>query len=277
MSAATPEGASPLAHARVVKLGGRALEASGALPAFAAAMAGLRAELGPVIIVHGGGAEVSEWSMRAGLAPRFCDGLRVTDPPTLEIVAAVLAGLANKRLVAALRAAGLDAVGISLVDGVARVRRHPDAARLGEVGEIAAVSTRLLASLLAAGQVPVLASLGDDGAGALLNVNADDAAAAIAAALPAADLLLLSDAPGVVIGGAALPALDAAEAGRLLEHVDVSGGMRPKLRAACRALAAGVRRVHIAAWNGPGTLAALLAGEPVGTTITNEEVTVRHG
>jgi len=148
VSAPVPEGVSPgrgpLAPARVLKLGGRALEATGALAAFAAALARQHEALGATLLVHGGGAEVSEWSMRAGLAPHFSDGLRVTDPATLEIVAAVLAGLANKRLVAALRAAGLDAVGLSLVDGLARVRRHPDAARLGEVGVIEAIDTTLL-------------------------------------------------------------------------------------------------------------------------------------
>ena len=268
------------ARTRVMKLGGRALEASGALPAFARALAQLRsgrAEPSSTIVVHGGGAEVSEWSMRAGLMPRFADGLRVTDAPTLEIAAAVLAGLANKRLVAALRAAGLDAVGLSLVDGIARVRRHPDAGRLGEVGEIAAIDRSLLDVLLAAGRLPVLASLGDDGQGALLNLNADDAAAAIAAALPAEELVLLSDAPGVVLAGAIVPTLDAGALDRLLEHSDVTGGMRPKLRAARSALQAGVRRVHIAAWSGAQTLASLLAGEAIGTTITNEEATVRHG
>src|SRR5262249_30931932 len=137
------------------------------------------------LVLHGGGAEVTAWCMRAGLVPRFADGLRVTDPDTLEIAAAVLAGLANKRLVAALRAGGLDAVGLAALDGgTVRARRHALAATLGEVGEVDAVDVSLLVSLLAQGRVPVLASLGDDGHGALLNLNADDVAAAIAAALP---------------------------------------------------------------------------------------------
>jgi acetylglutamate kinase len=251
----------------VVKLGGRALEAPGALAECAAALRAATGTARAALVVHGGGAEVSAWCARAGLSPRFADGLRVTDPATLEIAAAVLAGLANKRLVAALRARGLDALGLSVLDGgIASVRRHPEADTLGEVGEVAAIDTTLLDELLAADRVPVLASLGDDGNGALLNLNADDVAAALAAALAATDLVLLSDAPGLVLEGEVVRALDASELDRVLARADVTGGMRPKLRAARTALAGGVSHVHIAAWQGPGTLAALLAGTAVGTT-----------
>ncbi len=255
-------------HALVVKLGGRALEAPGALSEFAAA---LRAAATPgrgTLVVHGGGALVSTWCARVGLMPRFSEGLRVTDPDTLDVAAAVLAGLANKRLVASLRAHGLDAVGLSLLDGgIAHVQRHTRAGTLGEVGQIASVKPSLLLQLLAHARVPVLASLGDDGQGGLLNLNADDAAAAIAGALVARDLVLLSDAPGLVLDGEVVRSLDAPALERALGHPQVTGGMVPKLRAAQAALAAGVQRVHIAAWQGPGTLAALLAGRAVGSTL----------
>jgi acetylglutamate kinase len=276
----TPPGTPPsIENALVVKLGGRALEAPGALSECAAA---LREACAPAssaratLVVHGGGAEVSTWCTRAGLTPRFADGLRVTDPATLEIAAAVLAGLANKRLVAALRAHGVDAVGLSVLDGgIARVRRHTASATLGEVGEIESVDATLLAQLLAAGRVPVLASLGDDGAGALLNLNADDVAAAVAAALPAGDLVLLSDTPGLLLDGELVRSLDAARLGRTLDRPDVTGGMRPKLRAARTALDAGVRRVHIGAWQGAGTLASLLAGTGTATTLHATRVPTR--
>jgi len=254
----------------VVKLGGRALEAPGALSECAAALGEAGRLPGPAratLVVHGGGAEVTAWCARLGLAARFHDGLRVTDGATLEIAAAVLAGLANKRLVAALRAAGVDAVGLSLLDGgIARVRRHAESAALGEVGEIESVDPTLLLECFAAGRVPVLASLGDDGSGALLNLNADDAAAAVAAALPAGDLVLLSDTPGLVLEGEVVRSLEAALLDGVLARADVTGGMRPKLRAARSALAAGVGRVHIAAWQGAGTLAALLDGRATATT-----------
>lgn len=252
----------------VVKLGGRALDAPGALAECAAALHESSASGRATLVVHGGGAEVTAWCARAGLVPRFADGLRVTDPATLEIAAAVLGGLANKRLVAALRARGINAVGLSALDGgTVQARRHRDSATLGEVGEVASVDATLLGTLMDAGRVPVLASLGDDGTGALLNLNADDVAAAVAAALPARDLLLLSDTPGLMLEGAVVRSLDAGQLAIVLDRPDVTGGMRPKLRAAQRALAAGVQHVHIAAWQGPGTIAAILEGSGSGTML----------
>jgi acetylglutamate kinase len=263
----------PAPRPLVVKLGGRALETPGALAECAAALHAVTSSR-PTLVVHGGGAEVSAWCERAGVPSRFADGLRVTDADTLEIAAAVLAGLANKRLVAALRAQHVDAVGLSVLDGgIVRARRHANAAVLGAVGEVAAVDVSLLTALLDSGRTPVLASLGDDGRGALLNVNADDVAAAIAAALPAGDLVLLSDTPGLQLDGGIVRTLPLAALAETLARPDVTGGMRPKLRAAGVALAAGVSRVHIASWQGPGTLDALLEGRATATTMhaTHEE------
>lgn len=251
----------------VVKLGGRALEAPGAVAEFAAALAALLAGKRPAVLVHGGGAEVTQWCLKLGLESRFTDGLRVTDAPTLEVVAAVLAGLANKRLVAALRQRGVDAVGLAALDGgTLRLRPHARASVLGAVGEVAGSDPSLLESLLAAGRVPVLASLGEHG-GELLNVNADDAAAAVAAALGADELVLLSDSPGLKLGGEVVRELPAADIDAALARPEVEGGMRPKLRAAAAALAGGVRRAHIASWNGPATLASLFEGTGAGTTL----------
>ena len=262
----TPPG--PVASAPVtpvvVKLGGRALDGPGAARELGHELAGLS---GGSLIVHGGGAEVSDWCARLGIAPRFMDGLRVTDPDTLEVAVAVLAGLANKRLVAALRAAGVDAVGLSALDGgTVEVERHPDASRLGAVGQVTAVHPQLLETLLAQGRTPVLASIGAAG-GLLLNINADDLAAGLAGALRARALLLLSDAPGLLLGGRIVTRLGGHEVAAALDHPDVKDGMRPKLRAAAAAIEAGAQRVVIGAWAGPGTLTALLAGEGRGTTI----------
>lgn len=253
-------GAGPV----VVKLGGRALDAPGSAADLAREIAALP---WPAVLVHGGGAEVSGWCRRLGIEPAFVDGLRVTDAATLEVATAVLAGLANRRLVARLRAEGVDAVGLAALDGgIAEVVPHPDAARLGAVGHVRAVHAGLLAELLAAGRTPVLASIGAAD-GELLNVNADDLAAALAGALEARALVLLSDTPGLVLDGAVVVRLDATGLGSALAHPQVTGGMRPKLRAARSALGAGALRAHIAAWQGPGTLAAVLAGGPAGTTI----------
>jgi acetylglutamate kinase len=268
-SARTPETApratgSPV----VVKIGGRSLEAPGAHEQLAAEVARLS---GDRLLVHGGGAEVSAWCERLGLAPRFAEGLRVTDAETLEVAAAVLAGLANKRLVARLRAAGLDAVGLAALDaGIVEVAPHEDAARLGQVGAVVATRRTPVDALLAQGLLPVVASIGQH-QGTLLNLNADDVACALAAALGASDLVLLSDAPGLILGGALQPGLDAAGIEAALASPQVTAGMRPKLRAAHTALLAGVRRVHIATWRGEGTLARVLAGSAGGTTITHAE------
>jgi acetylglutamate kinase len=251
----------------VIKLGGRALELPGAL----SQMSDELRELGrAAVIVHGGGGEVSAWCAKLGLEPRFSDGLRVTDADTLEVAAAVLAGLANKRLVAALRSRGVDALGLAALDaGLARVTPHTDADRLGEVGEVRAIETSWLERLMAEGRVPVLSSLGADGA-RLLNLNADDLAAALAGALRAA-LLLLSDAPGVRLGGRVVRRLETSEIAHALESPEVTGGMVPKLRAAARAIEGGASDVWIARWAGAGTLAALLSGRASGTHITREE------
>lgn len=262
-AARTPRGAP---GAVVVKLGGRSLEADGAHRALAAELAALP---GGALVVHGGGAEVTAWSRRLGLEPRFADGLRVTDPPTLEVAVAVLAGLANKRLVATLRAAGADAVGLSGVDGgVVAAAPHPQAATLGAVGRVAALDVRLVRTLLSDRRLPVIASIAAVGDG-LVNLNADDLACALAAALRARALVLLSDTPGLALDGTVVPRLDERAARAALAGPQVTGGMRPKLRAALAALAGGVPAVHIAAWDGPGTLGALLGGRGPGTVLAS--------
>ncbi len=274
MSARPTGGGQPHARAAgaaatiVVKIGGRALESPAAAAELAADLAALHV---PAVLVHGGGVEVSAWCARLGIEPRFLDGLRVTDEPTLEVAAAVLGGLANQRLVAILREAGVDAVGLSALDGgIVEAEPHPDAARLGEVGAIAQVHPQLLDLLLAHGRVPVLSSIAAY-RGRLLNVNADDLAAALAGTLKARALMLLSDTPALMLEGAAVTHLDRAGLDAAITHPDVRDGMTPKLIAIRAALEAGVGRVHLAAWQGTGTLHALLAGAGPGTVFEAEE------
>lgn len=255
----------------VIKIGGRSLDAPGALEEWTTEVASLSGE---VLLVHGGGRELSDWCTRLGLAPRFEDGLRVTDAATLEVATAVLAGLANKRLVAWLRHAGVDAVGLAGVDGVLEAEPHPDAATLGAVGRIVSVHTPLIESLLAEGRVPVLSSIGAH-RGRLLNLNADEVAAAVAGALESESLLLLSDTPGLELDGRLVEALDLVGLDQALAHEDVKDGMVAKLRFAREALLRGVERVRIAAWAGPGTLAASLAGQGAGTTLSGA-IAVEH-
>lgn len=230
---------------RVVKIGGNELDR----PTWVADCARALHRAGPIVVVHGGGRAVTEWSQRLGLPVEKRDGMRVTTPEIAELVEMVLSGPINRVLVSALRAEGLDAIGLSGVDGgllTARVR-----ADLGDVGEIESVRGSLLQSLLLAGLTPVVAPVAPSGAGAggaparPLNVNADQAAAAIAAALDAQELLFVSDVPGVTIDGVTQPTLAAAEIEQMIEGGVATGGMAAKLRAAADAMRAGVRAVRI--------------------------------
>jgi len=235
---------------RVVKLGGNELDR----PAWLEACARALLPLDPVVVVHGGGRAVSAWSERLGLPVEKRDGLRVTTPAVAEVVELVLGGPVNRRVVAALRGAGLDAVGLSGVDGgLLTARRVGEAggaggAVLGHVGAIAQVRGALLESFLLAGLTPVIAPMapeGGNGSATPLNVNADEAAAAIAGALRATELLLVSDVPGVQVDGLVQPVLDGADVDSLIEGGEASDGMAVKLRAAAAALRAGARAVRI--------------------------------
>jgi acetylglutamate kinase len=232
-------------NVRIVKLGGNELDQ----PAWLEACARALVSLDPVVVVHGGGRAVSAWSERLGLPVEKRDGRRVTTPEVAEVVELVLAGPLNRRVVAALRRAGLDAVGLSGVDGgLLTARRAESGTELGHVGEIVQVRAALLESFLLAGLTPVIAPMAPaagDGAATPLNVNADDAAAAIAGALHAAELLLVSDIPGVQVDGVVQPALDGVEIESLIESGAASEGMAAKLRAAVAALRAGAQAVRI--------------------------------
>ena len=245
--------------ALTIKLGGTA-------GAHAATLAVLveRAEPGWVI-VHGGGAEVGDWSRRLGVEPSTVDGLRVTDPDTLEIAIAVLRGLVNARLVAAFVAAGIAAIGLSGVDGDL-LGAEPFDPRLGEVGRVKRVNAHLLAALADAGQVPVVAPIARGDGTRLLNVNADEVAGAIAAER-GGRLLLLTDVPGVLRDGDLLTTLTAEWAEEMLDDGSASGGMRPKLRAAVKAARAGCA-LAIVDGRDPGAVGAALDGTKTGTTVT---------
>jgi acetylglutamate kinase len=228
---------------RVVKLGGNELDH----PAWLAACARALVRLDPIVVVHGGGRAVSALSRRLGLPVEKRGGRRVTTMEVAEVVELVMGGPLNRQVVAALRAAGLDAVGLSGVDG-GLLTAHPLPGDLGHVGEIAEVRVALLESFLLAGLTPVIAPMAPDASGAAgppLNVNADDAAAAVAGALRAAELLLISDVPGVEVDGAVRPVLDAGDVETLIELGAATDGMAAKLRAATAGLRAGARAVRI--------------------------------
>ncbi len=229
---------------RVVKIGGNELDR----PAWVAACARALQDIGPAVVVHGGGRAVSDWSRRLGLPVEQRDGLRVTTPEIAQVVEMVLGGPMNRLLVSALRAAGLDAIGLSGVDGgLLTAQPVQNGAELGEVGEIVNVRASLLHSLLLAGLTPVVAPVAPSLTAPVrpLNVNADQAAAAIAAALEAQELLFVSDVAGVAVQGVTQPTLAAAEIEQMIAGGVAAGGMAAKLRAAAQALRAGVRAVRI--------------------------------
>ena len=200
------------------------------------------------VVVHGGGALISEWLKLHGLPTRFERGLRVTDARTLDVVVAVLAGLVNKRLVAALTAGGGRALGLSGADGGLFKGRVLDG-KLGYVGEVAEVDARLLLDLMEDGLVPVVAPIAVEWRGEaptkqLLNINADTAAGAVAVALAARWLVFLTDVPGIRgEDGETVTALSSARAGALIEAGVIEGGMIPKVEACLQAAAAGCRSV----------------------------------
>lgn len=249
----------------VVKIGGSTLgEHDTALADVAAIARGG----GRVVVVHGGGAEISRWLDVHAVPSHFVDGLRVTGPEALRVVVAVLAGAVNKQLVAELAALGVRAVGISGADGclLAGEVERPE---LGFVGGIRHVDATVLTALLDAGFMPVVAPMAIAGAPArqLLNVNADTAAGEIAAALPGSRLVFLTDVPGVLDrDGRLVERLSAEETRQLRAEGTLKGGMLPKIDACLRAAARGAtplivdgRREH--------ALAEAVGAAPVGTLV----------
>jgi acetylglutamate kinase len=248
----------------VVKIGGSMLDDAGGL---LDALADLwRAGQSPVV-VHGGGPAIDAWLRRLGIVPQFAQGRRVTDASTLSVVRAVLAGEINSLLVAALVARGVPAVGLSgLAAGM--LRAECAAPEQGFVGIAPHADAAPIRALLAAGFVPIVAPLALGPDATCLNVNADDAATAIARDLEATHLFFVSDVPGVRdAAGALCPRLTATDALALLDDGTITGGMIPKMQA-CLAALADVGAIHILDEVGARELPQVIAGKcAVGTRI----------
>jgi acetylglutamate kinase len=228
----------------VLKIGGNELDD----PAFVEALARVVADMRPApVLVHGGGKEIGLVQRALGGEPRFVAGLRVTDETALMAAEMVLCGLVSTRLVAALLAAGADAQGLSGVDrGLLRVEKasHP-AGDLGRVGKPVAVRADVLRGLIDAGVVPVVAPI-SLGPGGTYNVNADEVAGAIAAAMGAdAEVVFVTNVPGVLVNDALASHLTAHDIQALIADGTIGGGMIPKVGAALAAIEAGVRAARI--------------------------------
>ena len=245
----------------VVKLGGTTIAQDEAL----------LAEIGDAldsytfVVVHGGGRTLTQWLEKTGVDSEFVNGLRSTSDAALDVALAVLGGLVNGELVASLRAAGVDAVGLTGIDGgLLRAERRRE---LGRVGRVTSVRTELLELLISAGFVPVVAPLALDEAGDPCNVNADEAASALAAAL-GARLVLLTDTDGVLdAAGQRIAEVDRAHAADLVERGVIASGMLPKVTGAFDALNNGAVSAVIADGRAPRALERALTDEAFGTRV----------
>jgi len=234
-----------------------------------------------VVLVHGGGPQLTELSAALGLPTRMIEGRRVTDEKSIEVTAMVLNGLINTRVLAICRDLNIDAVGISGVDaGLVRAHRRPPAALaangelvdFGVVGDIDTIDATVLDKLLDNGLMPVVSPLSADESGTLLNINADTVAAAIGAALGAEKLLLCTGAPGILGNvddpGSLISYTDLRGLKRLRDEGRIAAGMLPKASAIEEALRGGVRRVHVVSYLSPeGILGEVFTNEGTGTLI----------
>ena len=218
------------------------------------------------IVVHGGGAMITDWLDRLQVPSEFVDGLRSTSEQALEVVVAVLRGVINTQLVAAIGERGGRAVGLSGVDGsLVTAERYDE--RLGMVGRITAVDGDFLLGLLEAGVVPVIAPIGLEPPARPLNINADTMAGEVARAVQARSLVFLTDVDGLLdAGGSLVERLDPTRAEALRAEGTLSGGMLPKVEACFRGVEAG-GVAHIVNGRAPGTLSRVAAGEVLGTRI----------
>ena len=227
-----------------------------------------------VVLVHGGGPEISAMLKRVGKESQFVDGLRVTDEETSEIVQMILAGKINKSLVAKLDNLGGRAMGICGMDGGLIKARMIDE-RLGYVGEIVSINPQPIHDLLEKGYIPVVSTIGCDETGHVYNINADTAAAAIAASLKAESLISMTDTPGLLMDAknpdTLIHRIDLKGAEKLKEEGVISGGMIPKIDCCTQAIREGVRKVFIIDGRIPhALLMEILTDEGLGTMFKKE-------
>ncbi len=255
----------------VVKIGGAALDAPATATDLWRAITECHRLLnGRLILVHGGGVLVDRHLERLGMKSERREGIRITPPDQVEQIAAVLAGRVNKAIVGAIQAQGVPAVGLCLGDGRITTTVEADQYSFdpGRVGRVASGDPRLLHVLFEAGCLPVLSSIGLAADGSFLNVNADDAAAAVAGLVGARGLVLLTDVPGILDGEKRLIArITQLEIESLITGGVISGGMIPKATAAARAASETGVPTIIASFKQPADLVRLARGETIGTTV----------
>jgi acetylglutamate kinase len=254
----------------LVKLGGTLLDSEETRRRLAREVAGVARQGHSLVLVHGGGKQMTRFLAERGVESRFIDGLRVTTPETIDAVLKVFAGSVNKQLVAALIEAGVEAVGLSGVDAclVEAELLRPE---LGQVGRPVRANAALLECLAGGGYLPVVACVAGDRQGRIYNVNADQMAVACASAFRADRLVFLTDVDGVLDADKRLLPLLSLEASEALIRSGVAtGGMQAKLTAAGQALRDGIPQVVIAPGGAANTIRRLVAGEAAGTRLVKE-------
>ncbi len=232
-----------------------------------------------IVLVHGGGPEITEMLGKTGKKSEFIDGLRVTDRETVDIVQMVLAGKINKSLVNLLEMKGGKAMGISGIDGH-MIEAEVKDERLGFVGKITGVNVEPVTDLLEKGYIPVVSTVGCDKSGNVYNINADTAAAQIAAAMGAESLIAMTDIAGILRDrddpSSLIPLIDIEDATALFEEGIISGGMIPKVECSIDAIRRGVKKVIILDGRIPhAILIETLTDEGAGTMVVADKNTVR--
>ena len=231
----------------VIKYGGAVMTEERLKQTFAKDVTILRKIGINIIIVHGGGKEITATAESLGIATTFVDGQRYTDEKMIDVVLMVLAGQINKEIVNLINTNGGNAIGLCGVDNMLLKARKlvTDGKDLGLVGEITSVNVPFLSLLLQNGMMPVIAPIGVGEGAQLYNINADLAAGAVAAALKAEKLVYLSDTEGILVKEKLVSSMTKSEANTLIGQGDIFGGMIPKVTSAFDTLDAGVNKVHI--------------------------------
>jgi acetylglutamate kinase len=250
----------------VVKLGGTLLDSADSRARLATEIAAI-AQTHSVVVVHGGGKQMTRYLTERGVESRFVNGLRVTTPEVVDAVLKVLAGTVNTELVGSFRNAGARPVGLTGLDS-GLVDAEPLGEELGAVGKPVRSDARLLDLLTREHYLPIVACVAGDAKGAVYNVNADQMAVACASSFGAGKLIFLTDVDGVKDAeGKILPSLTAQEAAGLIQEGVATGGMQAKLDAAFSALRNGVKEIIIAPGARPGIVHDIFVNSQIGTRI----------
>lgn len=266
----------------VIKVGGEILSSHDALSSLCQGIAQLKHAGAAVIVVHGGGNQISAWAKKLGYVSKFINGRRITDAQNLDLAKMLCAGKINIEILSQLHVFAVAAVGLSGVDGhILHVHRRPPQPSInlqtqqqqmldyGFVADIEQVNSALITSLIEKNFTPVIAPLACDHAGVIYNINADTVAAAIAVSLQATEWLIVSNVDGIYdANGNVLAHITAQQAQQFMQQGTINGGMVPKIQSILTSLHAGIRKVQIINGFNPQAFLQYIDGTTHGTMVT---------